>query len=441
MIVKNEESCLEACLNSVKGADEIVIVDTGSTDKTIEIAKKYTDKVFSGPEYLWRDDFAFSRNQCLEKCTGDWVLIIDADETLEPDGMEKIRAIVASTAKDAVFFHAVSSDVSRELHRSIRLIKRDKALWKGRIHNYLTVSSGEDSDIRIVYGHSDAHKNDPDRAIRILTKVLAENPKAARERYFLAREYWVRRDYVKAVEHYSAYLQVSTYIPEMADAWLMLSRCFWVLGEQEDAKSACLQAINVNPNFSEAINFMADMSGPVKGARWRSWAETATDEGVLIVRKNTKLSDILVKAEPEEEETDEQIAGVYRPHPEHSEGTFSAGEGCCFSPGSHIDCTGDVSFGDHCYVGRNLQIYTHDHKFHKVLVPDVTKEHGITASSLAVGTNVVFADDVTVLAGVGSIGDNALIGTKSVLTHRVGEGEIWAGNPARCVGTREVEVI
>jgi len=79
MIVKNESGCIEACLNSVKGADEIVIVDTGSTDDTIEICKRYTKKVYSDP---WKDDFAYSRNVSLRKCKSDFILIIDADEVL-----------------------------------------------------------------------------------------------------------------------------------------------------------------------------------------------------------------------------------------------------------------------------------------------------------------------------------------------------------------------
>jgi glycosyltransferase involved in cell wall biosynthesis len=91
MIIKNEEACLKKCLESVKDADEIVIVDTGSTDNTINIAKGYTEKVYSGKEYKWIDDFAHSRNQSLNLCTGDWVLIIDADEVLEENGIASLE--------------------------------------------------------------------------------------------------------------------------------------------------------------------------------------------------------------------------------------------------------------------------------------------------------------------------------------------------------------
>ena len=63
LIVKNEQDHLRSCLESIKGVDEIVIVDTGSKDGTISIAKEYTDKVYYGEDYLWQDDFAHSRNQ------------------------------------------------------------------------------------------------------------------------------------------------------------------------------------------------------------------------------------------------------------------------------------------------------------------------------------------------------------------------------------------
>ena len=78
MIVKDEEAHLGCCLESVKGlVDEIVVVDTGSTDRTVEIARQYGARVFS---YGWHDDFAAARNVSLSHAGADWILVLDADE-------------------------------------------------------------------------------------------------------------------------------------------------------------------------------------------------------------------------------------------------------------------------------------------------------------------------------------------------------------------------
>jgi len=289
MIVKNEESCLATALDSICTADEIIVVDTGSTDSTVDIARRYTDKVFTGPEFAWRDDFAFSRNQSLERCTGDWVLIIDADEELELGGIEKLRSIISQAGDHkAIMFHTVGRG-NTSMHLSQRAFRRcPEIFWQGAIHNHLNISGGYASDIQITYGYSKAHRQDPDRALRILTKELERNPKAVRETYYLAREYWYRRNYIVAAKWYSDYLTRATWAPEMADAWLMLSKCLWKMQKQDLARDACLQAIKINANFKEAQFFMAEMSGPKNAARWRQIAETADNSDVLFVRTHTK---------------------------------------------------------------------------------------------------------------------------------------------------------
>ena len=89
MIVKNEESTIAHCLETVKPiVDEIVVIDTGSTDKTIEIAKEFGASVH---QFQWCDDFSAARNESLKHCSGEWVIIIDADEAIDPLDYEKIR--------------------------------------------------------------------------------------------------------------------------------------------------------------------------------------------------------------------------------------------------------------------------------------------------------------------------------------------------------------
>ena len=81
MIVKNEEKHIARCLDSVAGlVDEIVIVDTGSSDRTVEIASRYTPRVYS---YPWKDDFSDARNHAFSKATMDYCMWMDADDVLE----------------------------------------------------------------------------------------------------------------------------------------------------------------------------------------------------------------------------------------------------------------------------------------------------------------------------------------------------------------------
>lgn len=92
MIVKDEEELLPRCLDSVRGlADEIIIVDTGSSDRTKEIATKYTNQVF---DYTWSNDFSAARNESIRHATGKWILIMDADEYLSVEDQDKWLAFL-----------------------------------------------------------------------------------------------------------------------------------------------------------------------------------------------------------------------------------------------------------------------------------------------------------------------------------------------------------
>jgi len=101
MIVRDEAFFLARCLDAVKGhVDEIVIVDTGSVDDTRQIAGRYTDKVY---HFDWVDDFAAARNYSLAQATGDWILVLDADELVAPGHLALIRDTIRDTPEDAFF--------------------------------------------------------------------------------------------------------------------------------------------------------------------------------------------------------------------------------------------------------------------------------------------------------------------------------------------------
>jgi len=155
MIVKNEENNIEKCINSIKElVDEIVIVDTDSSDKTREIASKFTNKIF---DFKWVDDFSAARNFSLEKASGDWILIIDADETISTKDTEKIKGLIGEneyegyyliqrnyTNNDKFIGWISSSNDSYEESKIasgfianpiIRLFKNDKRIkFEGKVH-------------------------------------------------------------------------------------------------------------------------------------------------------------------------------------------------------------------------------------------------------------------------------------------------------------------
>jgi len=149
MIVKNEENSLPGCLENMKGiADEIIIVDTGSTDNTIQIAEKYGAKIF---HFAWVNDFAAARNESLKHCTCEWVLYLDADERLNKMSRITIRNLLIDTPEnvDGYVCNIESShlqlDGSSEKHRGgypriFRNLGYPTIKFEGRVHEQIAPS-------------------------------------------------------------------------------------------------------------------------------------------------------------------------------------------------------------------------------------------------------------------------------------------------------------
>jgi (heptosyl)LPS beta-1,4-glucosyltransferase len=99
IITKNEEKNIKRCLESVKWVDEIIVLDTNSTDRTVEICRQFTDQVFCVD---WHG-YGKQKNLCSERASHDWILNIDSDEEISPDGAEEIRAVLRGDSKHAVY--------------------------------------------------------------------------------------------------------------------------------------------------------------------------------------------------------------------------------------------------------------------------------------------------------------------------------------------------
>jgi glycosyltransferase involved in cell wall biosynthesis len=144
IITKNEEENIRTCLDSVTWVDEIIVVDSGSTDATVTICKQYTDKVYvtdwigHGPQ----------KNRALKLATGDWVLALDADEWVTPELKEEIVRVINNPGRYAAFeMPRLSSYCGQYIHHSgwwpdrvTRLCKNGKALFNDHlIHDHLIV--------------------------------------------------------------------------------------------------------------------------------------------------------------------------------------------------------------------------------------------------------------------------------------------------------------
>lgn len=287
MIVKNEEKLIARALESVRDADEIVIIDN-STDKTAEVvAALNLPQVRFITEYVWRDDFAHARNFSLAQCTGHWALCLDADDWMAPGSIPAIKLAAAFGRGRNTFDCRIEHDGFPGHYYHYPKILRLGAgtRFVGAGHEVLNASDSGPPVATMFAGNSENHTSDPNRALRILTREHASNPEDPRTLYYLAREYWYRQDYDHARPLFEAYVRHSRFLAERADAYLYLARIHWAQSRGDDARTACLNAIAINANFAEALNFMATLSFEHNAIRWREFAALASNENVLFVRK------------------------------------------------------------------------------------------------------------------------------------------------------------
>jgi tetratricopeptide (TPR) repeat protein len=142
MIVKDEEEMLPGCLAAVSGAvDEMIIVDTGSTDRTVEIAESFGATVVHFP---WNGSFADARNASLDRATSDWVMYLDADEHMIPEDAGELRGLLGRTWREA--FYLVETNYtggddsgSSVAHLALRIFRnRPEYRFEGRVHEQKT---------------------------------------------------------------------------------------------------------------------------------------------------------------------------------------------------------------------------------------------------------------------------------------------------------------
>nr|WP_202894750.1 glycosyltransferase family 2 protein [Paenibacillus sp. 23TSA30-6] len=248
MIVKNEEQTLARCLDSVADLmDEIIIVDTGSTDQTKTIAARYTDRLYT---FDWNDDFASARNESFDKATCSYILWLDADDVLlEPD-RERMRSLKRrlSADIDAVVMplHLAEGEQGEPLFTScrIRLVKRERLYrWEGRLHEDLVIPEGQivHSDVAVTHRRMEDHTL---RNQHILARWIRESGKVeGRLLYFHANECFDRKEYAEAAEAFNRLLgEPSGYREDRITACVRLAECYLHLGEPEQQLDSLLRS-------------------------------------------------------------------------------------------------------------------------------------------------------------------------------------------------------
>jgi glycosyltransferase involved in cell wall biosynthesis len=216
MIVKNEEKYIKMCLeNAMQLVDEVIIVDTGSTDKTKEIIKEF-DKNIKIIDYKWEDDFSKARNISIEDATGDWILILDADEKLLCDA-SKVRSILENTEADGYkipLYNIMSTSMVLYSAVYIKFFRNNKGYkYEGSIHEHVNIPNGmkdkyslEENICKVIhYGYLTSvvkDKNKTDRNLKILEKQLKENPDDPYVYYNIGVSYSVAGNYEKALEYF-----------------------------------------------------------------------------------------------------------------------------------------------------------------------------------------------------------------------------------------------
>lgn len=218
MIVRNEETLISKCLNSVSGiVDEMIIVDTGSTDDTVKKCKSAGATVLHKD---WENNFAAARNYGLEHAKGDWILWLDADEEVAKEDTHKLRSVLTETREHIAGIQLINYYGSYPIHSDHAYLINHHRLFRNhmgfrfhnRIHEQLNVKEVLGNVDHLVtlpvkvyhYGYMDditIKKNKHKRNIEILEKMKQEERTDPWVDYHLANEYYREHNYNKSFQY------------------------------------------------------------------------------------------------------------------------------------------------------------------------------------------------------------------------------------------------
>lgn len=271
MIVKDEERNITDCLESIKDvADEIIVVDTGSTDKTKEVVSKYTSDIY---DFNWVDDFSAARNYSLSKATGDFILWLDADDVVE--NPQDILPLLKESfdAHDFNIIYGNDNFSQARLFRNYRNIR-----FAGRVHEYPVLdgmffeqSSDFPTPQKIVSHQRETkiniqHKtekysteNRSERNSRILRKELQEDPNNPRTLFYLGNALKELGQYDEAIEIYRKYLKVSTWVDEKWMAQRYIGCIYLWQKKYPEALDELKKAHEIDDRWAETYYYIGEV--------------------------------------------------------------------------------------------------------------------------------------------------------------------------------------
>jgi len=263
MIVKNEEDTLGNCLSSVAGIfDEINIIDTGSTDRTVEIAQKYTDRIFY---FDWIYDFSAARNFSFSKATMEYIMWLDADDILLEENRKKLLNLKKTLPKDIDYVVTPYNCTHDEQGNPLYVIKRERIVkrarnfkWTETIHESLDVSGKSFyADIAIKHNHikdEELHEIKMARNFEVLNiKKESGKPFSTRDMYYYARSLHELDRHEESIVWFKNLIDA---LPAgerpQVDAYTLLHKSYVALGQYE---SALMCLLGVEASYSGRAEF------------------------------------------------------------------------------------------------------------------------------------------------------------------------------------------
>lgn len=255
LIVKDEAEVLERCLRSVlQVADDIVVCDTGSTDATCDIARRYHANVVAMGSVPKPFHFAEARNFATTHAKNDWVLSIDADEVLRPGMARKIRdAMAADPAATAL--RVTFTDRGFVTHKK-KIFDRRVWKWESRVHERLI--GGKVENIFSAYDVVMEHLPTPNKKLRrdqnieLLRLAVVENPDYMRLFRHLGQELMLEKKWSEAIPNLATYLEKTTEEAiERSEVMIHLARCYAETDRMEIARTWFGAAAQMAPGRRE----------------------------------------------------------------------------------------------------------------------------------------------------------------------------------------------